>query len=51
MAQRLLRYNEDDVQATLALRRWLSARLTRLPTVADLEGLSGATFAATRPAG
>jgi len=51
MAQRLLRYNEDDVQATFALRRWLSARLTRLPTVADLEGLSGAAFAATRPAG
>jgi predicted RecB family nuclease len=56
MAQRVLRYNEDDVQATLALRRWLTARLTGLPTVADLEGpdleeFSGAAFAATRPAG
>jgi len=51
MAQRLLCYNEDDVQATLALRRWLTARLTQLPTVADLEGVSGAASAATRPAG
>ena len=47
MAQRLLRYNEDDVLATLALRRWLTARLTQLPTVADLEGVSGAASAAT----
>ncbi len=29
----------------------LTARLARLPAVADLEGVSGAAFAATRPAG
>lgn len=34
---RLLRYNEDDVQATKVLREWLSSeRILRLPTVEDL---------------
>ncbi|MFC0316163.1 TM0106 family RecB-like putative nuclease [Gordonia phosphorivorans] len=34
---RLLRYNEDDVQATKVLREWLSSeQILRLPTVADL---------------
>jgi predicted RecB family nuclease len=35
--QRLLRYNEDDVLATLALRRWMRERASDVPTVADLE--------------
>lgn len=34
---RLLRYNEDDVQATKVLREWLSSeQILRLPTVDDL---------------
>jgi predicted RecB family nuclease len=36
MAQRVLRYNEDDVRATLALRRWIGEHLAELPTVAEL---------------
>jgi predicted RecB family nuclease len=36
MAERILRYNEDDVLATLAVRRWITDHLTELPTVADL---------------
>jgi predicted RecB family nuclease len=35
--ERLLRYNEDDVRATLSLRRWMSAESWRIPTLADLE--------------
>ena len=38
MADRVLRYNEDDVLATLALRRWITERAHDVPTVADLEG-------------
>lgn len=34
--ERLLRYNEDDVRATLALRRWMSERSGDVPTVDDL---------------
>ena len=37
MAERLLRYNEDDVLATLAVRRWITEHREQLPTVADLE--------------
>ena len=37
MADRVIRYNEDDVRATLALRSWITDHLTELPTVADLE--------------
>ena len=37
MAQRVLRYNEDDVLATLAVRRWITEHLSELPTVAELE--------------
>ena len=37
--QRLLEYNEDDVLATLALRRWMTAGAeAQTPTVADLSG-------------
>jgi predicted RecB family nuclease len=38
MAQRVLRYNEDDVLATLAVRRWVNEHRADLPTVADLSG-------------
>ena len=38
MAERLLRYNEDDVLATLAVREWITLHRAELPTVADLEG-------------
>ena len=37
MADRILRYNEDDVLATLALRRWMTERAGQVPTVAELE--------------
>jgi predicted RecB family nuclease len=37
MADRVIRYNEDDVRATLALRSWITEHLEELPTVADLE--------------
>lgn len=37
MAARILRYNEDDVLATAAVRRWITAHLQELPTVADLD--------------
>lgn len=37
LAARVLEYNEDDVRATLALRRYLTDRATDLPTVADLD--------------
>jgi hypothetical protein len=37
MADRILRYNEDDVLATLALRRWISERSAEVPSVADLD--------------
>ncbi len=37
MADRVIRYNEDDVRATLALRSWITDHLAELPTVADLE--------------
>ena len=36
-ADRVLRYNEDDVLATLALRRWITEHAHEVPTVADLE--------------
>ncbi|HYN71740.1 MAG TPA: TM0106 family RecB-like putative nuclease [Nakamurella sp.] len=57
MAQRILRYNEDDVHATLAVREWLGRNGITLPTVADLEagtavtGITEAASAAPRPAG
>ncbi len=37
MVERLLRYNEDDVLATLAVRDWITAHGAELPTVAELE--------------
>jgi len=37
MAERVLRYNEDDVLATLAVRRWINEHRAELPTVADLS--------------
>ena len=36
-ADRILQYNEDDVLATLALRRWLTERATTVPSVAELD--------------
>lgn len=36
-ADRILRYNEDDVLATLALRRWLTERAAGVPSVAELD--------------
>lgn len=42
MAGRVLRYNEDDVLATLALRRWITERAGAVPTVADLDGQDAA---------
>ena len=32
----MIRYNEDDVLATLAVRRWITEHRAELPTVADL---------------
>ena len=61
--QRILRYNEDDVRATLEVREWLGRNGMTLPTVADLEagagdagvagvaGVTGAASAAPRPTG
>ncbi len=37
MADRILRYNEDDVLATLALRRWMTDRAGEVPTAAELD--------------
>ncbi len=37
MAARVIRYNEDDVLATLAVRRWITGHLDELPTVAELD--------------
>ena len=36
MKLRVLHYNEDDVRATLAVRRWLSEHGGALPTAAEL---------------
>jgi predicted RecB family nuclease len=41
LARRVIRYNEDDVLATRALRQWINGHLGELPTVADLEGVAG----------
>ena len=58
LATRVLEYNEDDVRATLALRRHLTERAADLPTVADLDRgwpadrpVSAAASAAHHPAG
>lgn len=63
LAARVLEYNEDDVRATLALRRYLGESAVELPTVADLDrrwpadgspddrSVSAAASAAIRPAG
>ena len=37
LADRILRYNEDDVLATLALRQWMTDRATDVPTAAELD--------------
>ena len=37
MADRILEYNEDDVLATLALRRWMTDEAAAVPSVADLD--------------
>lgn len=37
MADRVLRYNQDDVLATLAVREWITVHRAELPTVAELE--------------
>ncbi len=37
MADRILEYNEDDVLATLALRRWMTDKAAEVPSVADLD--------------
>ena len=37
MAERILQYNEDDVLATLALRRWMTDRATEVPTAAEID--------------
>jgi predicted RecB family nuclease len=37
LADRILRYNEDDVLATLALRQWMTDRATEVPTAAELD--------------
>lgn len=47
---RILRYNEDDVRATLTLRRWISERAAQVPVAADLPATAAAS-AATRPGG
>ncbi|MTD15685.1 TM0106 family RecB-like putative nuclease [Nakamurella sp. YIM 132087] len=36
-AERVLRYNEDDVRATLALREWMTHRSGTVPTAAELD--------------
>jgi len=63
LAQRILRYNEDDVRATLEVREWLGRNGMTLPTVAELQAaagvidvtdvtdVTGAASAAPRPAG
>ena len=33
--RRILEYNEDDVRATLALRKWLDGPARSIPSVAD----------------
>lgn len=38
--ERILRYNEDDVIATLRLRQWISENPTAMPTVAELATVS-----------
>ncbi len=37
---RILRYNEDDVRATLALRNWMTERAGSVPALADLERMA-----------
>lgn len=37
MKTRILEYNEDDVLATLALRRWITSRAGHIPTAAELD--------------
>ena len=57
LACRVLDYNEDDVRAALALRRWLTERSAELPTVAELDRrwpadpVSAGASAVSRPAG
>jgi predicted RecB family nuclease len=40
-AQRVLRYNEDDVRATLALREWMTTSAATMPTAAELAARWG----------
>ncbi|WP_188943402.1 TM0106 family RecB-like putative nuclease [Nakamurella endophytica] len=50
MARRILQYNEDDVRATLALRRWITERSWSVPSAADLDGPAAAGLQQYGPA-
>ena len=51
MKLRVLHYNEDDVRATLAVRRWLSENGGALPTAAELAAAPSFSPGSDRPWG